>query len=234
MRTSLLPFRRLWLLVVLALALAGRALPLAAQEAPPTTPAAALQRLKDGNKRFAADRPATRDVGSKRRGELADKQTPFAIVLTCSDSRVVPEYLFDQGLGDVFTVRVAGNVADPSNLGTVEYGLAELKASLVVVLGHTKCGAVKAAVAREELPTDNLKALIRQVHTGDELPKDKDKAVEAAVRANVRYQAAQLSKNSPIVKDFVAARRVQVVAGVYDIKTGEVEWLELDQAKPKP
>jgi carbonic anhydrase len=230
MPTSLPPSRRLWLPVVLALA--GPALPLAAQEAPPTTPAAALQRLKDGNKRFAADKPAAKDLGLKRRGELADKQTPFAVVLTCSDSRVVPEYLFNQGLGDVFTVRVAGNVVDPVELGAVEYAVAELKVPLVVVLGHTKCGAVKAAVTREELPTDNLKGLIRLVHTGDDLPRDKDKAVEAAVRANVRYQVAQMSKNSPIVKDFLAAKRVQVLAGVYDIKTGEVEWLEQEKQKP--
>jgi carbonic anhydrase len=216
------------------LALAYLTWPLAAQEAPSATPAAALQRLKDGNKRFAEDKPAPRAVGAKRRAELAEKQAPFAVVLTCSDSRVVPEYLFDQGLGDLFIVRVAGNVVDPSNLGTVEYGLAELKASLVVVLGHTKCGAVKAAVTHEELPTDNLKALIRRVQAGDDLPKDKDQAVNAAVRANVRHQAALLSKQSPIVRDFLAAKRVQVVAGVYNIQTGAVEWLDLGEGKEKP
>src|SRR5713101_2975206 len=120
----------LWSLA-LSLALALCPAPLSAQEAPPVTPAAALQRLKDGNGRFAADKPVAKETGAKRRGELAEKQKPFAVVLTCSDSRVVPEYLFDQGLGDVFTVRVAGNVVDPANLGTVEYGIAELKASLI-------------------------------------------------------------------------------------------------------
>jgi carbonic anhydrase len=218
----------------LVLALACPALPLIAQEAPPATPAAALQRLKDGNKRFAEDKPASKDVGSKRRAELAEKQAPFAIVLTCSDSRVVPEFLFDQGLGDVFTLRVAGNIVDRDDLGSIEYGLAELKVPLVVVLGHTRCGAVKAAVTREELPTDNLRGLIRQIHVGDDLPKDKDKAIEAGVRANVRYQASLLSKQSTIVRDFLAAKRVQVVAGVYNIQTGAIEWLDLGEGKEKP
>src|SRR5262249_24108030 len=142
--------------------------------------------------------------------------------------------LFDLGLGDVFTVRVAGNVVDPANLGAIEYGIAELKVPLVVVLGHTKCGAIKAAVTHEELPTDNLKALIRRVKVGDDLPKDKDNAIDGGVRANVRYQAALLSKQSSIVRDFLATKRAQVVAGVYNIKTGAIEWLDLGEGKEKP
>jgi len=193
---------------------------LRAQEALPS-PATALHRLKDGNARFVADKPAKKDLGAKRRAELAKGQRPFAVVLTCSDSRVAPELIFDQGLGDLFVLRVAGNVTDPVVLGSIEYAVDHLKTPLVVVLGHEKCGAVAAAVEGGH-PEGNLGKLIRHVHVGD----NKGDA-EAAVRTNVMYQAGQLTRESTVLKDFVSSKRVRLAAGVYSLKTGEVRWLDL-------
>ena len=112
----------------------------------------ALQKLIDGNKRFVTGQFALKDLGDARREELVKGQKPFAVILTCSDSRVPPEHIFDQGLGDIFVVRNAGNVVDPVTLGSIEYAVEHLLAPLVVVLGHDYCGAVKAAVDGGEAP----------------------------------------------------------------------------------
>src|SRR5215471_12890418 len=132
-----------------------------ADETPPGLEA--LQRLKAGNARFAADQPSKRDVSKARRAEVAKGQKPFAIILACADSRVAPELIFDQGLGDLFVLRVAGNVTDPENLGSIEYALVHFKTSLIVVLGHDECGAVKAALAGKPLE-GNLGKLIARIH----------------------------------------------------------------------
>jgi carbonic anhydrase len=216
---------------VFLLLLASTLLPAAAEEKA-LTPEAALQRLKDGNARFAADKPTVKDLGTKRRIELTEKQQPFAVVLTCSDSRVVPEFIFDAGLADVFTISLAGNVTGPSVIASMEYAVGELKTPLIAVVGHTNCGAVDAALKGKELPSDNLKHLIGLIHLGDSLPKDKQAAREAAVRANVLYHTKELTRQSTILKDFAAAGRIKIVAGVYVLKTGAVEWLELPKAKP--
>src|SRR5438105_3680928 len=129
------------------------AVPLYAQDAKPT-PTGSLQRLKDGNARFAADKPNKRDVGADKRKELAKGQHPFAIVLTCADSRVAPELLFDAGLGELFVLRVAGNIADPAVVGSIEYAVEHLHTPLIVVLGHESCGAVAAALDGAKLPGD--------------------------------------------------------------------------------
>src|SRR5262249_7971690 len=138
-----------WLAVVVVSGLTAFS---AAQEKAPTAEEA-LQRLKQGNARFVADKlDQKKDIGGKRRGDLAKGQRPFAIILSCADSRVPPELVFDQGLGDLFVVRVAGNVTDPVVLGSIEYGVQVLKAPLIIVLGHESCGAVQAAIAGGELP----------------------------------------------------------------------------------
>jgi len=124
-----------------------------------------LEQLKKGNERFVADRLAAKDLGADRRRELAKGQHPFAIVLTCADSRVAPEFIFNQGLGDLFVLRVAGNIADPFVLGSMEYAVEHLHVPLIVILGHTKCGAVDAALA-ENKPHGNLGKLIEQVYPG--------------------------------------------------------------------
>ena len=193
------------------------------QEAP--TAEQALKLLKDGNSRFASDKFATKNVGAPRRAVLAKGQKPFAIVLACADSRVTPEIIFDQGLGDLFVVRVAGNLTDPFLLGSIEYGVEYLHAPLIVVLGHEKCGAVDAALSKKEFP-GNLGKLVKEIHTGADLPKDRADALKTAINNNAVYQAGQLTMRSEPLRDAVAAKQVRIVSGVYGLSSGKVEWLE--------
>jgi carbonic anhydrase len=194
-----------------------------AQQASPA-PDEALKRLKEGNSRFVADMPNMAEPGSKKRIQLSAGQRPIAVVLTCADSRVAPEIVFDNGLGMLFVIRVAGNVGGPAVYASMEYALAELKTPLIVVLGHTSCGAVAAALKGTEPPSDNLKHLISLIHTGGDLPKET--ALDTAVRNNVQHQTQLLTKNSSIIRDFAASGRVKIVPAVYDLKTGVVNWLE--------
>jgi carbonic anhydrase len=194
----------------------------------------ALKRLKEGNARFVADMPKEAEVGSKKRIELAQGQRPIAVVLTCADSRAAPEIVFDKGLGVLFVVRVAGNVGGPEVYASIEYALAELKAPLIVVLGHTSCGAVGAALKGKGQPSDNLKRLIGLIYTGDDLPKDKDAALDAAIRSNVLRQTQLLTRQSKIIQDFADSGRVKIVPAVYDLKTGVVNWMEPPNAAPSP
>jgi carbonic anhydrase len=193
----------------------------------------AWQRLQAGNQRFALDKPAGKDIGGKRRAELAKGQRPFAVVLTCADSRVAPELVFDQGLGELFVLRVAGNIADPAVVGSVEYAVASLQTPLVVVLGHSDCGAVEAAVAGKPLEGD-LGWLIKQVYVGSDLPADKGQALTKATEVNVKHQLEELMRRSPALREFVEKRRVKVVSGVYTLTSGKVSWLEEGEEKPKP
>src|SRR5262249_56782131 len=164
----------------------GSPRPGAGQEMP--TSAQALERLKAGNARFAEDKPEAKKIYSERRKELAKGQNPFAIILACADSRVTPELVFDQGLGDVFVLRLAGNIVDPAVLGSIEFAVANLRNPLVVVLGHEDCGAVKAAL--EGKPAEgNLGWLVKQIDVGGNLPKDPTAALEAGIKANVLHQA---------------------------------------------
>lgn len=190
----------------------------------------ALQKLKAGNARFAADKPSTRDVGKARRAELAKGQKPFAIVLACADSRVTPELIFDQGLGDLFVLRLAGNVADPAILGSIEYAIEHLHTPLIVVLGHESCGAVKAAVDGGKID-GNLGWLVERVHAGKDLPKDPEAALAAGIKNNVLYQVEQFSTQSKVIKEFVHAKRLQLAAGVYSLSSGKVDWLDLPETK---
>jgi carbonic anhydrase len=199
--------------------------PLFAQNAGPT-PDEALKMLKEGNARFVKDMPKEAELGSKRRIELAEGQRPFAVILTCSDSRAAPEIIFDKRLGMLFVIRVAGNVTGPEVYGSIEYALAVLKTPLVVVLGHAKCGAVEAALKNEDQPSDNLKQLVSLIHTGKKLPKDKSAALKSAIRNNVLYQTELLTKKSDIIRDFTTSGRVRIVPAVYDLSSGEVNWLE--------
>ncbi len=196
------------------------------------TPDQALQRLIEGNKRFLADQQAPRETFKEQRARLATGQQPFAIVLTCADSRVVPEFIFNQQLGDIFVVRVAGNVTDPAMIGSIEYAVEHLHTPLVVVMGHSSCGAVQAVVDGAQVK-GNLGELLKRVHVGDDLPKDKKAALTAGIRANVLYQAGSLTRQSTVIKDFANSGRVKIVAGVYALGTGEIEWLKLAKAAPE-
>lgn len=201
----------------------GCAAPVVAQ-APADPAEAALAKIKQGNARFVADKLAPRDF-VKRRADLATGQQPFAVVLACADSRVAPELVFDQGLGDLFVVRVAGNVTDPAILGSIEYAVGKLKSPLIVVLGHSDCGAVAAAMSGKELP-GNLGTLIKEIYVGTDLPEDKTAALEAAIQANVLQQTARLTRDSTVLKDFAASKRVRIESAVYSLSSGEVKWLE--------
>jgi carbonic anhydrase len=194
-------------------------------EAGPTADEA-LKRLKEGNARFVADKPKEAELGSKKRIELAQGQRPIAVVLTCADSRAAPEIVFDKGLGVLFVLRVAGNVGGPEVYASIEYALAELKTPLIVVLGHTSCGAVGAALKNKDQPSDNLKQLVGLIYTGDGLPRDTDAALDAAIRNNVLRQTQLLTKQSRIIQDFVDSGRVKIVPAVYDLKTGVAHWME--------
>lgn len=195
------------------------------QEKSEITAVQALERLKKGNEKFVADPSSPAKLSVERRQEVAKGQNPFAIVLTCADSRVTPEYIFNQGLGDIFVLRVAGNVVDPFELGSMEYAVEHLHVPLIVILGHTKCGAVEAALG-ENKPAGNLGKLIDQVHVGKDLPPDKPAALDAAIANNVRYQAESLTKRSDVLKEFVEHKRLRIVTGVYSLESGKVEWLE--------
>jgi carbonic anhydrase len=194
------------------------------QEKTAPTADEALQRLKKGNEKFVAGSAAA-DVSAERRQEVAKRQHPFAIILTCADSRLAPEHIFHQGLGDIFVLRVAGNIADPYVLGSTEYAVEHLHSPLIVVLGHSKCGAVEAALG-ENKPAGNLGKLIAEVHIGKNLPVEKPAALDAAIANNVRHQAELLTKRSDVVKEFVDHKKVRIVTGVYSLESGKVTWLE--------
>ena len=191
-----------------------------AQDAAPT-PDEALKRLKEGNARFVSDMLREAIPPSRQRLATAAKQQPIAIVLTCADSRAAPEFIFDKGIGGVFVVRVAGNVGGPEVYASIEYAAAVLKAPLVVVLGHSHCGAVEAVVDAKNLPTEHLRNLARLIDTGKN-PKDLD----AAIENNVLAQTELVAKQSGLLKDFAASGRIRIVPAVYDLKTGEVRWLK--------
>ena len=186
----------------------------------------ALQKLIEGNGRVVAGQSIHPDQTNERRLALASGQAPFAIVLTCSDSRVAPELFFDQGLGDLFVIRNAGNVLDDHVIGSMEYAVEHLHVNLIVVVGHEKCGAVSAAVAGGEIPghihsvTDDLAPALEQ---SKNLPGDK---VDNAVRANAQRAAEILTHVEPILKEAVGSGKLLIVAAHYDLTTGKIEILK--------
>jgi len=204
--------------------LAAGALPLSAAEPvrpTPTTPQEALTRLMDGNGRFVRG-----DVTSPRRDlarvkELSTGQAPYAAILGCADSRVPVEILFDEGFGDLFTVRVAGNVATPEEVASLEYAVGVLGAQLVVVLGHSSCGAVQAAVSGKAVP-GQISSLFQ--HITPAVPEGADMAT--AVAANVRHQTKVLTSSSTVIKEALAAGKVEVRGAVYDLADGRVTLLD--------
>lgn len=194
-----------------------------ASETSNITPDAALKKLMDGNRRYIQQKRTFPDQSRSRILELAKGQHPFAIVLGCSDSRVAPEILFDQGLGDLFEIRVAGNVLDNVVIGSIEYAAAELGVPLLVVLGHERCGAVKAALDGKPVPghIGSLVAAIKPaVYATKGQPGD---AWDNAVRANVKMSVNKLKALSPILAKAVKAGTLKVVGARYDIDSGEVE-----------
>jgi carbonic anhydrase len=193
---------------------------------PAVTPDEALGRLKQGNARFAHAALAAKDFSPTRREALVAGQKPFAVIVCCSDSRVPPELVFDQGLGDIFVVRVAGNVVDPLVLGSVEYGVEHLHSPLVVVLGHQNCGAVQAAVAGGEAPAD-IEAIVARitpsVRRAQSQPSHPPDITELVTDLNVRNSLSAIAA-SPIVSHLAHDGKVRVVGAKYHLDTGTVEW----------
>jgi carbonic anhydrase len=195
------------------------------KDAPPPSAASVLADLKAGNERYVSGHPLHPHQTVARRQELASGQEPRAIILACADSRVGPEIVFDQGLGDIFVVRVAGNIADPDDIASIEYAAEHLHAPLLVVVGHEKCGAVAAAAAGGEAPGHLgvlVKAILPAVEKARGEPGD---LVENAVRINVENVVAQLRSSEPILAHLVKEGKLQVTGAVYSLDTGKVAWL---------
>lgn len=197
----------------------------------------ALQRLKTGNQRFVADESASDSLrNSSRRPELVDKQEPFAIILGCSDSRVPAELVFDQGLGDLFVIRVAGNVVAPSQVASVEYCADTFKTQLVVVMGHTNCGAVGATISELKLPpeerSENLHAIVSRIRPSvetlleTELVNRPEELMRAAVRSNVRACVAHLHHGSKILEQLTISNGLQIIGAEYCLESGEVDFFD--------
>ena len=189
-------------------------------------PDAALHRLMEGNGRYAANKPRHRDFSAGRAGR-AKSQYPIAAVLSCSDSRVAPEFAFDQGPGDLFVVRLAGNFANGDGLASLEYAVKFLGVPLVMVLGHTNCGAVSAAIQEIEenavLP-GHLPGLIQSIKPAVEAAKAKAPSdlLTAAIKENVALNVKWLETAQPLLARFAESRKVKIVGGVYDLATGKV------------
>jgi carbonic anhydrase len=189
--------------------------------------------LVAGNKRFVSGKPQTRSLVSLRR-KLASGQSPNVIILSCSDSRVGPELIFDQSLGDIFVVRTAGNVADPVALGSIEYAVDHIHSPLLVVLGHQKCGAVSAACSGEKMPSSNLDAIMAKINPAVTQAKTYakgDDLLESAVKENVQRSASDVLANSEIVRTAVKSGKLSVIEAEYQLDTGEVVRLNPPAAK---
>lgn len=196
----------------------------------------ALARLREGNERFVADiRSHATVVRRSHRGDLADGQEPFAIILGCSDSRVPAEIVFDQGLGDLFVIRVAGNIVAPSQIGSVEFAASKFGTRLVVVLGHSRCGAVEATIEELRQPSPkshHLNAIVDRVRPSVEallatpLRDDPDALIRDAVRANVRMSASQLRHGSELLESMIAKDGLLVVGAEYSLENGIVEFFD--------
>ncbi|MFU8814939.1 MAG: carbonic anhydrase [Pseudomonadales bacterium] len=197
----------------------------------------ALERLQEGNRRFVAGTCSTDTLASPaRRSAVTADQNPYAIILGCSDSRVPAEIVFDQGLGDLFVIRVAGNVVAPSQIGSVEFAAEWFGTRLVVVLGHSRCGAVVATLQqlmnRTEHPSRNLRSIVDRVRPSVEPlletrpGQDLDVLVHHAVRANVRASANQLRHGSEVLEQLVQQGKLLIVGAEYSLDTGAVEFFE--------
>lgn len=190
------------------------------------TPAEALAQLMAGNDRFVTGQAKHPRQNTLRRAELSDGQQPFAVILGCSDSRVPPELLFDQGLGDLFVIRVAGNVVDEVGLGSIEYAAAHLHTPLVMVLGHAQCGAVSATVADGELE-GHLPHLAKAIQPAVDRARTREgNLIDNAIRENALMVADQLRSAGPVLTELVKAEKLKVVAAYYDLDSGMVSLLE--------
>lgn len=195
------------------------------------TPSVALEILKDGNKRFVSNLKINRNL-LQQANETSDGQHPFAVILSCIDSRTSAELIFDQGLGDVFSVRIAGNIVNEDILGSMEFGCKVAGAKIIVVLGHTKCGAVKGAC--DNVALGNLSGLIAKIKpaveqesvTSENRNSSNSVFVENVAELNVSLSVKNILLKSPIIADMVKNGDIGIVGGIHDITTGEVKFFE--------
>lgn len=191
------------------------------------SPLMALELLKEGNKRFVSNLKINRNL-LQQANETSDGQHPFAVILSCIDSRTSAELIFDQGLGDVFSVRIAGNIINEDILGSMEFGCKVAGAKIIVVLGHTKCGAVKGACDHVEM--GNLTVLLTKIRPAvdDEAETIENRNsnnpvfVENVATINVKRTVKSIMERSPILKEMIESRQIGIVGGIHDITTGEV------------
>jgi carbonic anhydrase len=197
----------------------------------------ALQRLRDGNQRFVDNNRSSEGlITPRRRTELTTYQEPFAVILGCSDSRVPVEIVFDQGLGDMFVIRVAGNIVAPSQIGSVEFAAERFKTRLVVVLGHSSCGAILATLEQLQSPSGiwsrNVSSIVNRVRPSVEalldtdLRHDYNELVHHAVRANVRASADHLRHGSQVIEELIQREGLLVVGAEYSLETGVVDFFD--------
>jgi carbonic anhydrase len=197
----------------------------------------ALARLREGNRRFTSNvRSLDSMLTHARRGDLAERQQPVAIVLGCSDSRAPAEIVFDQGLGDLFVIRVAGNIVAPSQVGSVEFAAERFGIRLVVVMGHTACGAILATLEQMENPggtsSRNLRSIVDRVRPSieplmrTELARDRNALLRASTRANVQVAADHLRHGSQLLENLILKDDLVVVGAEYSLETGEVDFFD--------
>jgi carbonic anhydrase len=222
--------------ISLTLALLAVALQMPAaghKHGPSVEPRDAWHMLSEGNERFARGLALKPHEDAERRRKLANGQDPFAVVVACSDSRVTPEIIFDQGLGDLFVLRSAGNFTEgDTNIGSIEYAVRDLGTHLIVVLGHEKCGAVTAAVKGVKKDDKvSIDEMVARLKPAADQARDKvgglegDDLIAEAVERNVLLQIRNLLKGSPLIAEMVEAKEVEVVGGVYSLENGRVRWL---------
>ena len=225
-RASKTHFERARRIVLLSSALCSLSITLWAQEASVST-LEALNRLKVGNERFVGGKMLVKNF-EREREELAKGQHPYAIILGCSDSRVPPELLFDESLGRLFILRVAGNVVDPIVLGSIEYAAEHLHTGTLLVLGHESCGAVKATLAGGEAPP-NIGQLVKRIEPAAQIAKDKhldgNGTLNAAIEENVRLQMQNAVEQSEVLREMVAHKKLWIAGGVYGLQSGKVRFL---------
>ena len=197
----------------------------------------ALQRLREGNARFVSGaRKGNDHIAHTGTIDAAEEQAPFAIILGCSDSRVPAEIVFDQGLGDLFVIRVAGNIVAPSQIGSVEFAAARFGTRLVIVLGHTRCGAILATLEELQQPVENqsrnLRSIVDRIRPSvealleTELRQDLDALVRYAVRANIGVSVSHLTHGSEILEALIQKEGLMVVGAEYSLETGKVDFFD--------
>ncbi|MBV9344581.1 MAG: carbonic anhydrase [Gammaproteobacteria bacterium] len=195
----------------------------------------ALRELRDGNRRFAEERPRDSGSSTARRRMLSTQQAPFAIILGCSDARVPAEIVFDQGLGDLFVIRVAGNIVAPSQVGSVEFAAAAFETRLVVVLGHSNCGAVQTTLQQLARPwreqSRNLSSIVDRIRPAvegllDPPPADPALLMTQAVRANIRMAVAHLRHGSQLLEQLIRSDGLLVVGAEYSLESGVVDFFD--------